>query len=131
MKIISNGSQTAGKAPSASFSGNVRRDWLFAAPEPAHLSTSCVSFEPGGRTAWHTHPLGQALFIVAGCGWVQIWGQDKQEVRAGDVVWFEPGEKHWHGGTATTAMTHISCAESLDGEAVVWMEHVTEEQFNG
>ena len=131
MKINRVGSQPSAKASADSFSGGVRRDWLFMAPEPAHLSSSCVTFEPGGRTAWHTHPLGQALFIVSGCGWVQIWGQPKQDVRPGDVVWFEPGEKHWHGATGTTAMTHISVAESLDGKAVDWMEHVTDTQFNG
>lgn len=131
MKINKLGSQAAGKASPDNFHGGVRRDWAFAAPAPARLGSSCVNFEPGARTAWHTHPLGQALFIVSGCGWVQVWGQPKQEVRAGDVVWFEPGEKHWHGGTATTAMTHIAVVENLDGKTADWMEHVTDEQFNG
>jgi quercetin dioxygenase-like cupin family protein len=131
MKINRLGSQPAGKASPDNFYGGVRRDWSFAAPAPARIASSSVTFEPGARTAWHTHPLGQALFIVAGAGWVQVWGEPKQDVRSGDVVWFEPGEKHWHGGTATTAMTHIAVVENLDRKTADWMEHVTDEQFNG
>jgi quercetin dioxygenase-like cupin family protein len=131
MNIIRAGSQAAGKASPENFAGGVRREWAFQAPGPAHLAASTVSFEPGGRTAWHTHPLGQALFVTAGCGWVQKWGEPKQTVRPGDVVWFEPGEKHWHGATSTTAMTHIAVVESLDGKTADWMEHVSDAQFAG
>ena len=131
MKIDRLGSKSSSKAPPENFSGAVRRDSPFTAPAPARLASSCVTFEPRARTAWHTHPLGQTLYILSGCGWVQVWGQPKQVVRSGDVVWFEPGEKHWHGATATTAMSHIAVVEHLNGKTADWMEQVTDEQFNG
>ena len=129
MKITSSGSQHSAKGPSEWFTGSVRIDPLFAPTTPARAAGNAVTFEPGARTAWHTHPLGQTLIVTFGRGWVQRDGGPVQEVRAGDVVWFEPGEKHWHGATATTAMTHIAIQEALDGKAVDWMEHVTEEQY--
>ena len=100
-----------------------------APPEPARVARRCVTFEPGARTAWHTHPLGQTLIVTAGCGWVQREGGPVEEIRPGDVVWFPPGEKHWHGATPTTAMTHIAIQEALDGKAVDWMEQVSDEQY--
>ena len=113
------------KGPAEWFTGNVRIDPLFQAPDPARCRAS-VTFEPGARTAWHTHPLGQTLIVTAGCGWAQREGGPIEEIRPGDVVWFPPGEKHWHGATPTTAMTHIAIQEQLDGKAVEWMEKVTE-----
>jgi quercetin dioxygenase-like cupin family protein len=109
----------------------VRLDQPFAAAEPGRMSGAVVTFEPGARTAWHTHPLGQTLVVTAGLGWVQKDGGDREEIRPGDVVWFSPGEKHWHGATSTTAMTHIAIQERLDGKAVEWMEHVTDAQYLG
>ena len=129
MDIARVGSQPSGKQPAANFTGSVGRDLLFQTKAPSRIIGSSVSFEPGSRSAWHTHPLGQILIITSGCGWVQIWDGPKQEVRPGDVVWFEPGEKHWHGATARNAMTHIAIAEHLDGNAAEWMEHVTDEQY--
>lgn len=123
--------QKAAAAPPENFTGGVRREWSFGTPAPARLAASTVSFAPGGRTAWHTHPVGQMLVVVSGCGWVQSWGGPKEVVRAGDVVWFEPGEKHWHGATATTAMSHVAIVEHADGKTADWMEHVTDEQFLG
>jgi quercetin dioxygenase-like cupin family protein len=102
---------------------------LFDAPAPARVAAASVSFEPGARTAWHTHPLGQTLVVTAGCGWAQRWGEPVEEIRPGDVVWFPPGEKHWHGATPTTAMTHIAMHEKLDGKAVEWLEQVSDEQY--
>jgi quercetin dioxygenase-like cupin family protein len=102
---------------------------LFDAPAPARVAATSVSFEPGARTAWHTHPLGQTLVVTAGCGWAQRWGEPVEEIRPGDVVWFPPGEKHWHGATPTTAMTHIAMHEKLDGKAVEWLEQVSDEQY--
>jgi quercetin dioxygenase-like cupin family protein len=132
MDIIRNGSQVAGKASPENFAGGVRRDFQFAHGAPARVAGSHVAFEPGGRTAWHTHPLGQTLYITAGTGWVQRWGGPKETVRAGDVVWFPPEEKHWHGATATSAMSHFAIVEKDEnGKSADWMEHVTEEQFNG
>jgi len=129
MKIIKVGSQPSGKGPADWFTGTVRVDPLFQAPDPALVSGACVTFEPGARTAWHTHPLGQTLIVVSGAGWVQRDGGLIENIRPGDVVWFEPGEKHWHGATATTAMSHIAIQEKQDGKVVDWMEHVTDEQY--
>ena len=129
MKITPGGSQPSAKGPGDWFTGVVRIDPLFAANAPARAAGNAVTFEPGARTAWHTHPLGQTLIVTFGRGWVQRDGGPVEEVRAGDVVWFEPGEKHWHGATTTTAMTHIAVQEALDGKAVEWMEQVTEEQY--
>jgi quercetin dioxygenase-like cupin family protein len=130
MEIKRIGSQRSGTGPADWFTGTVRIDPLFDAPAPARVAGASVTFEPGARTAWHTHPLGQHLIVIAGCGWAQRWGGPREEIRPGDVVWFPPGEKHWHGATATTAMTHIAVQEKLDGKAVEWMEHVSDEQYN-
>lgn len=129
MQITKAGSQPSGKGPAEWFTGAVRIDPLFTAPPPARVAAAAVTFEPGARTAWHTHPLGQTLIVMAGLGWVQREGAPIEEVRPGDVVWFPPGEKHWHGAMATTAMTHIAIQEALDGKAVEWMEHVSDEQY--
>jgi quercetin dioxygenase-like cupin family protein len=129
MEIKRNGSQPSGKGPSEYFTGTARVDPLCSAPDPARVAGASVTFEPGARTAWHTHPLGQTLIVTAGCGWVQREGGLVEEVRPGDVVWFSPGEKHWHGATATTAMTHIAIQERLDGKVVDWMEQVSDEQY--
>jgi quercetin dioxygenase-like cupin family protein len=129
MEIKRNGSQPSVKGPADWFTGAVRIDPLFQAPDPALVQGASVTFEPGARTAWHTHPLGQTLIVTAGCGWVQRAGAPVEEVRPGDVVWFSPGEKHWHGATPATAMTHIAIQEKLDGKVVDWMEHVSEEQY--
>jgi quercetin dioxygenase-like cupin family protein len=129
MQITKAGSQPSGKGPAEWFTGMVRIDPLFTAPPPARVAGAAVTFEPGARTAWHTHPLGQTLIVTSGGGWVQREGGPVEEIRPGDVVWFPPGEKHWHGATATTAMTHIAIQEALDGKAVKWMEHVTDEQY--
>ena len=110
------------------FTGTVRIDPLLEAPEPARVRGASVTFEPGARTAWHMHPLGQTLIVTSGCGWAQRWGETVAEIRPGDVVWFPPGEKHWHGASPTTAMTHIAIQEASDGKVVEWMEHVTDEQ---
>ncbi|WP_332695869.1 (R)-mandelonitrile lyase [Bosea sp. (in: a-proteobacteria)] len=131
MEIKRSGSQPSGKGPAEYFTGSVRIDPLFNPPEPARIATAHVTFEPGARTAWHTHPLGQTLIVTAGCGWVQREGGPVEEVRSGDVVWFPPGEKHWHGATATTAMSHIALQEKLDGSPVDWLEQVTEAQYRG
>jgi quercetin dioxygenase-like cupin family protein len=129
MKITRSGSQPSGKGPAEYFTGQVRVDPLFEAPDPARVRGAHVTFEPGARTAWHTHPLGQTLIVTGGCGWIQREGGPIETIRPGDVVWFEPGEKHWHGATATTAMTHIAVQEALNGSPVDWMEKVTEEQY--
>jgi quercetin dioxygenase-like cupin family protein len=129
MEIKRSGSQPSRKGPAEYFTGAVRIDPLFQAPNPARVSGGSVTFEPGARTAWHTHPLGQTLIVTSGCGWVQREGGPIEEIRPGDVVWFPPGEKHWHGATPTTAMTHIAIQEALNGKAVDWMEHVSEEQY--
>jgi quercetin dioxygenase-like cupin family protein len=131
MEIKRPGSQPSGKGPPDWFTGQVRIDPLHSAPEPARVGMALVTFEPGARTAWHTHPLGQTLIVTAGCGWVQRDGGPVEEIRPGDVVWFEPGEKHWHGATATTAMSHIAIQEKLDGKPVDWLEHVSDEQYRG
>jgi len=129
MDITRAGSKASGKGPVEWFTGTVRIDPLFTAPSPARVGGAAVTFEPGARTAWHTHPLGQTLIVTSGAGWVQRDGGPVEEIRPGDVVWFPPGEKHWHGATATTAMTHIAIQEALDGKAVEWMEHVSDEQY--
>jgi quercetin dioxygenase-like cupin family protein len=129
MQIKRIGSEPSRKAPVEYFTGTARIDPLFQAPEPARASAGRVTFEPGAHTAWHTHPLGQTLIITAGAGWVQSEGGPIEEVRPGDVVWFPPGEKHWHGATPTTAMTHIAIQEMLDGKNVDWLEKVSDEQY--
>ena len=123
------GSQPSQKGPEAYFTGTVRIDPLFQSPEPARASAGSVTFEPGARTAWHTHPLGQTLIIVSGFGWVQREGGPIEEVRPGDVVWFPPSLKHWHGASPTTAMTHIAIQETLNGKNVDWLEKVSDEQY--
>ena len=130
MDIRRIGSQSSRKGPAEYFTGTVRIDALFEAPDPARAVGVSVTFEPGARTAWHTHPLGQTLIVTAGCGLIQRWDGPIQEIRPGDVVWIPPGEKHWHGATATTAMTHIAIQERLNGKAVDWMEKVSDEQYN-
>ena len=129
MEIRRNGSQPSGKGPAEYFTGAVRIDPLFEAPDPARVRGASVTFEPRARTAWHTHPLGQTLIVTFGLGWVQRWGGPVEEIRPGDVVWISPGEKHWHGATPTTAMTHIAVQEALNGKAVEWMEKVSDEQY--
>lgn len=129
MDIRRNGSRPSGKGPEDYFTGAVRIDPLFQADAPARAGGASVTFEPGARTAWHTHPLGQTLIVTAGCGWAQREGGPIEEIRPGDVVWFPPNEKHWHGATATTAMTHIAIAEHLDGKVVDWLEKVSDEQY--
>lgn len=129
MEIKRVGSRPSVKGPADWFTGTVRIDPLHDAPDPARVSLASVTFEPGARTAWHTHPLGQTLIVTAGCGWVRREGGPVEEVRPGDVVWFAPGERHWHGATDTTAMTHIAVQEKLNGSPVEWMEKVTDEQY--
>ena len=129
MEVKRNGSQPSGKGPPEYFTGIVRVDPLFNPPTPARAFGASVTFEPGARTAWHTHPLGQTLMVMAGCGRAQRWGGPIEEIRPGDVVWIPHGEKHWHGATPTTAMTHIAIQEQLDGKAVDWMEQVSDEQY--
>src|SRR5580704_7913106 len=129
MDIKRSGSQPSGKGPSDYFTGSVRVDPLFEAPEPARARGALVTFEPGARTAWHTHPLGQTLIVTAGSGRVQRRGGPIEEIRPGDVISFEAGEVHWHGAAPTTAMTHIAIQEQLEGKAVHWMEKVTDEQY--
>jgi quercetin dioxygenase-like cupin family protein len=131
MEIRRNGSQASGKGPAEWFTGVVRIDPLFQAPDPARLLCASVTFEPGARTAWHIHPLGQTLIVTAGCGLVQSRGGPIEEIRPGDVIWCPPREKHWHGATATTSMTHIAIVEQLDGKAVEWMEKVSDEEYHG
>ena len=128
MEINQSGSQPSGKGPEDWFTGNVRFDPLLAAAEPSRVSAALVTFEPGARTAWHTHPLGQRLIVTAGCGWVKCEDGAKREIRAGDVVVCPPGEKHWHGATAT-AMSHIAIQEALDGKLVDWMAKVSDEDY--
>jgi quercetin dioxygenase-like cupin family protein len=123
------GSQPSQRGPQQFFTGTVRIDPLHAADDPARVSAASVTFEPGARSAWHTHPLGQILVVTAGCGWTQCEGEAIAEIRAGDVIWCPPGHRHWHGATRTTAMTHIAIQESLNGSPVTWMEHVTDAQY--
>ena len=129
MEIKRSGSAPSTQGPADWFTGTVRIDPLFQAEEPARVAGASVTFEPGARTAWHTHPLGQTLIVTAGAGLAGRWGGAVEEIRPGDVVWFPPGEKHWHGASPTTAMTHIAIQERLDGKAVEWMEQVTDEQY--
>ena len=129
MDIKRSGSRPSGKGPAEYFTGSVRVDPLMETKEPARVRGAHVTFEPGARTAWHTHPLGQTLIVTSGFGWVQRQGGPVEEIRPGDVVWFEPGEKHWHGATATTAMTHIAIQEALNGSVVDWMEKVSDEDY--
>jgi quercetin dioxygenase-like cupin family protein len=129
MEIKRVGSQPSEKGPADWFTGTVRIDPLFRAPDPARVAGATVTFEPGARTAWHVHPFGQTLVVIAGCGRAQRWGGPIEEIRPGDVVWIEPGEKHWHGAGPTTAMTHIAIQERLNGKAVEWMEHVSDQQY--
>jgi quercetin dioxygenase-like cupin family protein len=129
MEIKRSGSHPTGKGPAEYFTGDVRIERLFEAPDPARARGASVTFEPGARTAWHTHPLGQTLIVISGRGWAQRWGGPVEEIRPGDVIWFTPGEKHWHGATPTTAMTHIAIQEALNGEVVDWMEQVSDAQY--
>jgi quercetin dioxygenase-like cupin family protein len=129
MEIKRSGSQPSGRGPAESFTGAVRIDPLCQAPDPARALAVSVTFEPGARTAWHRHPLGQTLIVTAGCGLVQSRGGPIERIRSGDVVWCPPGETHWHGATATTAMTHIAIVERLDGRTVEWLEKVSDEEY--
>jgi quercetin dioxygenase-like cupin family protein len=129
MQIKRSGAEASRKGPAEWFTGSVRIDQLFQAPEPARVSGGMVTFEPGARTAWHMHPLGQTLLIISGFGWVQRDGGPVEDVRPGDVVWFPPGLKHWHGASPTNAMTHIAIQESLNGKNVDWLEKVSDEQY--
>ena len=129
MEIKRSGSQPSGKGPAEYFSGTVRIDPLFEASDPARVGGASVTFEPGARTAWHSHPLGQMLIVTAGCGRTQSWGAPIQEIRPGDVISIPPGEKHWHGAAPTTAMTHIALQGYVDGKAADWMEQVSDEQY--
>jgi len=131
MEIKRAGSQPSGQGPADYFTGTVRVDPLVHAPAPARVSAAAVTFEPGARTAWHTHPLGQTLIVTVGCGRAQRVGGPIEEIRPGDVVWFPPGEKHWHGAAPTTAMTHIAVQEALDGTPVEWLEQVSDAQYQG
>jgi len=131
MDIKRIGSQASSKGPAEWFTGTVRIDPLFQAPDPALVQGASVTFEPAARTAWHTHPLGQTLIVTAGCGRAQRWGGPIEEIRPGDVVWFAPEEKHWHGASPSMAMTHIAIQEKLDGKVVEWMEKVSDEQYRG
>ncbi|WEX08059.1 cupin domain-containing protein [Chelativorans sp. AA-79] len=131
MEIIPCGSRPSRRAPASAFTGTVWQDPVIEAPEPALLKSNVVTFEPGARTAWHTHPMGQTLFVTAGMGRIQAWGGPIREIKAGDVVWIPPGEKHWHGAAPDNMMTHISMQEGHDGFVVEWLEHVTDEQYAG
>jgi quercetin dioxygenase-like cupin family protein len=131
MEIQKAGSVASAQGPAEWFTGTVRLDKLVDAPQPARIMAASVTFEPGARTAWHTHPLGQTLIVTAGCGRVQRWGGPIETIRPGDVVWIAPDEKHWHGAAPTTAMTHIAMQEKLDGKPVDWLEKVTDEQYGG
>ncbi|MGA1803376.1 (R)-mandelonitrile lyase [Rhizobium sp. HT1-10] len=130
MKIDRNGSQPSAKGPAEWFTGTVRIDPLYSANDARRGAAGVVTFEPGARTAWHTHPLGQTLIVTAGFGHVQREGSAIEEIRPGDVVWFEPGERHWHGASPTTAMTHIAIQEHLEGKVVDWLEHVSDDEYS-
>jgi quercetin dioxygenase-like cupin family protein len=130
MEVTRSGSQPSGKGPAEWFTGSVRIDSPFRRSSPARVSGAVVTFEPGARTAWHTHPLGQTLIVTSGLGRAQRAGGAIEEIRQGDVVWIEPGEKHWHGASPDTAMTHIALQEQLDGTAVEWREHVTDAEYS-
>jgi quercetin dioxygenase-like cupin family protein len=131
MEIKRSGSQSSSQGPAEYFTGPVHIDRFVQASPPARVAGASVTFEPGARTAWHTHPLGQTLIVTAGCGRAQRWGGPIEEIRPGDVVWVPPGEKHWHGAAPTTAMTHIAIQEQLDGKVVDWLEKVSDEQYQG
>ena len=130
MEIIRAGSRPTRRAPAESFTGTVWQDPIITPQPPMQLNSSRVAFEPGARTAWHTHPLGQTLYVIQGIGRVQAKGGPIREIRPGDVVWIPPGEKHWHGAAPTTGMVHIAMQEALDGSHVTWMEHVTDEEYS-
>lgn len=130
MSISKNGLRPSVKGPGEYFTGSVRMDPLFEAPEPARVRGASVTFEPEARTAWHTHPLGQTLIVTAGVGWVQIEGEKKEEIKPGDVIWTPPDIRHWHGATPKNAMTHLAIQEAKDGKVVEWMEKVTDEEYN-
>lgn len=129
MEIVRNGSKPSMKGPAEWFTGDVRIDGLFQRDEPSRVGGAIVTFEPGARTAWHLHPLGQTLIVTSGVGWHQCEGGSVDEIRAGDIVWCPPNERHWHGATATTAMTHVAVQEALGGKPVEWFEHVTDEEY--
>jgi len=129
MELKKNGSQASQKGPQEYFTGSVRIDSPFQATAPGRAGGAIVTFEPGARTAWHRHPLGQTLIVISGCGWVQSEGQAKVEIRPGDIVWCPANERHWHGATPNTSMTHVAIAEALDGKVVEWMEKVSDEQY--
>ena len=129
MDVVRNGAQPSQKGPAEHFTGEVRIEGQFQRPEPSRVGGAIVTFEPGARSAWHTHPLDQTLIVTSGIGWTQREGERIVEIRAGDIVWCPPGRKHWHGATPTTAMTHIAILESIDGKNVSWMEKVTDEQY--
>ncbi|WP_413718616.1 cupin domain-containing protein [Silicimonas sp. MF1-12-2] len=131
MKITRNGAVPSKQGPESYFTGQVRMDMEFNTESPARVGGVTVTFAPGARTAWHTHPLGQTLIVTAGLGWARIEGEPKQEIRPGDIVWFPPGVRHWHGAADSTAMTHIAIAESIDGRRVDWAEHVSDEDYLG
>lgn len=131
MTIHRNGARPSGKGPEDYFTGEVRIDPLLQTEPPARVQGASVTFEPGARTAWHTHPLGQTLIVTSGSGWAQQEGCPKERIHPGDVVWFPSGVRHWHGATATTAMTHIAIQEALEGKTVDWLEKVTDEQYGG
>jgi quercetin dioxygenase-like cupin family protein len=130
MEIYPAGSRPTRRAPAENFTGTVWQDPIIAAPAPARVVANRVAFEPGARTAWHTHPLGQTLYVISGVGRFQTQGQPIREIKAGDVIWIPPGEKHWHGGAPATGMVHIATQEALDGKTVTWMEHVTDADYN-
>src|SRR5436853_3770886 len=130
MDIKRCGSRPSGKGPADWFTGTVRIDPLFEAPHPGRVAGASVTFEPGARTAWHTHPLGQTLIVTAGCGRAQRWDGPVVEISPGDVIWFAPNEKHWHGATPTTPVTHIAIQEALDGKTAEWLEQVSDEQYS-
>jgi quercetin dioxygenase-like cupin family protein len=129
MEIKKSGAQPSAKGPEQTFTGNVRVDPLFQAVAPGRVAGALVTFEPGARSAWHIHPLGQTLIVTAGCGWVQNWGGAKKIIRPGDVITCPPGEKHWHGATSTTGVSHIAIQEALDGQMVNWLEKVSDEEY--
>lgn len=131
MEIIPCGSRPSRRAPASAFTGTVWQDPIIETPSPGMLKSNVVTFEPGARTAWHTHPMGQTLFVTAGMGLIQQWGGPIREIKAGDVIWIPAGEKHWHGATPANRMTHISMQEAEDGNVVEWLEHVTDEQYSG
>ncbi|QND51659.1 cupin domain-containing protein [Phyllobacterium sp. 628] len=131
MDVKTCGSIPSRRAPEEWFTGTVWQDPIIQAPEPARLIATTVHFEPGARTAWHTHPLGQTLYIVSGSGLAQVWGEKVRTIKAGDVVWIPPGEKHWHGAAPANRMSHIAMQEAVDGNAVDWMEKVSDQQYSG